>query len=117
MSDHSHHHTHVHGNWQDRASCRGTDPDVFFSSDGERRRVRAQREHTAKQICQECPVLTDCRTHALTAAETHGIWGGLSENERARHTRRTRLAARTPGARRSTAPSVNPTSRTRPSNS
>ena len=65
---------------------------MFFSPDGERGSVRAQREHAAKQICQECPVLADCRAHALTTTETYGIWGGLSESERARHTRRTRHA-------------------------
>jgi hypothetical protein len=38
-------------------------------------------------------VLAECRAHALTT-ETHGIWGGMSETERARHTRRTRLPSR-----------------------
>ncbi|MDF3308804.1 WhiB family transcriptional regulator [Rhodococcus sp. T2V] len=96
MPDHSHH--HIDRNWQRRASCRGTDTEVFFSLDGERGRVRAQREHTAKLICQDCPVLTECHAHALTA-ESHGIWGGMSETERARHTRRTRHAAARPRER------------------
>ncbi|MFE5707609.1 WhiB family transcriptional regulator [Rhodococcus koreensis] len=96
MPDHSHH--HIDRNWQRRASCRGTDTEVFFSPDGERGRGRAQREHTAKQICLNCPVLTECRAHALTA-ESHGIWGGMSESERARHTRRTRRAAARPRER------------------
>ncbi|MDT2007497.1 WhiB family transcriptional regulator [Rhodococcus opacus] len=91
MLDHSHH--HIDRDWQHRASCRGTDTDRFFSPDGERGSVRAQREHAAKQICQDCPVLAECRTHALTT-EAYGIWGGMSESERARHTRLTRLAAR-----------------------
>ncbi|QTJ70193.1 WhiB family transcriptional regulator (plasmid) [Rhodococcus sp. ZPP] len=95
MPDHSHHHVHFDGDWQRRASCRGTDTDMFFSPDGERGHVRAQREHAAKQICQDCPVLTECRIHALTAAEAYGIWGGMSETDRARYTRRrTRLARR-----------------------
>ncbi|QQZ17242.1 MULTISPECIES: WhiB family transcriptional regulator [Rhodococcus] len=80
--------------WQHRASCRGSDTEMFFSPDGERGNVRAQREHAAKQVCHNCPVLADCRAHALTATEAYGIWGGLSENERARLTRRTRLPAR-----------------------
>ncbi|QSE86880.1 WhiB family transcriptional regulator [Rhodococcus koreensis] len=75
-------------NWQDRASCRGTDTDLFFSPDGERGKVRARREHAAKQICRDCPVLTECRTHALSAAEPYGIWGGMSETDRTRHRRR-----------------------------
>lgn len=90
--DHSHH--HINTEWQQHATCRGTDTEMFFSPDGERRSVRAQREHAAKRICQDCPVLADCRAHALTATEAYGVWGGMSESERGRHTRRFRLAAR-----------------------
>ncbi|TQC41485.1 WhiB family transcriptional regulator [Rhodococcus sp. WS4] len=92
MPDHSHH--HINPDWQHRASCRGVDTEMFFSPDGERGRGRAQRERAAKQICQDCPVLAQCRAHALTATEAYGIWGGMSENERTRHTRRTRVTAR-----------------------
>ncbi|MHA4850931.1 WhiB family transcriptional regulator [Rhodococcus sp. MSC1_016] len=92
MPDHPHHLINLA--WQGRASCRGADTEIFFSPDGERGSTRAQRERAAKQICQDCPVLADCRAHAFTAAETYGIWGGMSENERARHTRRTRRTAR-----------------------
>jgi len=92
VPDHSDH--HIDRDWQHRASCLGTDTERFFSPDGERGNVRAQREHAAKQICQDCPVLAECRTHALAATEAYGIWGGMSENERARQTRRTRLASR-----------------------
>ncbi|MFC9839565.1 WhiB family transcriptional regulator [Rhodococcus sp. NPDC127530] len=104
MPDHSHHPI-IDRDWQHRASCRGADTEMFFSPDGERGRGRAQREHAAKQICQDCPVLAACRAHALTATESHGIWGGMSETERSRHTRRTRRAARPPGACRGTGPS------------
>ncbi|EID81762.1 MULTISPECIES: WhiB family transcriptional regulator [Rhodococcus] len=93
MLDHSHHPTDQ--DWQHRASCRGTDTNMFFSLDGERRSGRARRERAAKQICQDCPVLTDCRAHALTTTEPYGIWGGMSEAERAR-TRRTRHATARP---------------------
>ena len=96
VPDHPHH--PIDRNWQHRASCRGTDTDMFFSPDGERGNVRARRERAAKQLCQDCPVLDNCRAHALTTTETYGIWGGLSETERARHTRRTRRAtSRSPG--------------------
>ncbi|ABH00142.1 possible transcriptional regulator, WhiB family protein (plasmid) [Rhodococcus jostii RHA1] len=80
--------------WQHRALYRGTDTDLFFSPDGERGNVRARRERAAKQICQDCPALDNCRAHALTATEGYGIWGDMSETERARHARRTRLPAR-----------------------
>ncbi|MFC9839215.1 WhiB family transcriptional regulator [Rhodococcus sp. NPDC127530] len=92
MPEHPHHQINL--GWQHRASCRGIDTERFFSPDGERGRGRAQREHAAKQICQDCRVLAECRAHALTTTEAYGIWGGMSENERARHTRRSRLATR-----------------------
>ncbi|MDF3312615.1 WhiB family transcriptional regulator [Rhodococcus sp. T2V] len=94
MLDHSHH--RIDQDWQRRASCRGTDTDIFFSPDGERGSVRARRERAAKQICHHCPVLADCRDHAFATTETYGIWGGMSEAERARHTRRTRYATSRP---------------------
>ncbi|QYB01910.1 WhiB family transcriptional regulator [Rhodococcus sp. USK10] len=75
--------------WRNEGSCRGTDTDMFFSPDDrEQRTARARRERRAKQICADCPVLSECRTHALTAAEHYGIWGGMSETERARLGRR-----------------------------
>jgi len=93
VPDQFHHHP-LDRDWQHRALCRGTDTDMFFSPEGERGNVRARRERAAKQICQDCPVLADCRAYALTATESYGIWGGMSETERARHTRRTRRPAR-----------------------
>ncbi|EKT77219.1 WhiB family transcriptional regulator [Rhodococcus opacus] len=75
--------------WRHEGSCRGTDTDMFFTPDDhEQRTIRARRERRAKQICQDCPVLPQCRKHALTAAERYGIWGGMSETERARLGRR-----------------------------
>ena len=68
--------------WQLAGSCRGADSSVFFHPDGERGRARAQREARAKAICRECPVLAQCRRHALSVGEPYGIWGGMSESER-----------------------------------
>jgi WhiB family redox-sensing transcriptional regulator len=71
--------------WRVHGSCRDIDLDMFFAPDDrERRTVRTRRERHAKQICRHCPVLVECRTHAITAAERYGIWGGMSETERAR---------------------------------
>ena len=72
--------------WRTRAACRGTpDPDLFFPlhiTGPAARQVAA-----AKAISARCPVLPACRTWAL-AHEAYGIWGGLTERERA-HLRRT----------------------------
>lgn len=69
--------------WQMRAHCRGVESSVFFSPEGERGRARAARERRAKALCQHCSVLAECRTHALAIAEPFGVWGGLTEAERA----------------------------------
>lgn len=58
------------------------DASVFFSPEGERGRARSNREQRAKALCRDCPVLAQCRTHALTIAEPFGVWGGLSEADR-----------------------------------
>ena len=50
--------------------------------DAERGPRREQREAAAKAICARCPVITECRAHALRAQERYGIWGGLTEHER-----------------------------------
>ena len=72
--------------WQLHAHCRGMDPAIFFPSTRDKpHRARANDEARAKQICQHCPVLRRCRSHALDTAEPHGIWGGLTPLDRALH--------------------------------
>lgn len=69
--------------WQLAAACRGMDVDAFYHPPRERNRRRERRIAQAKTICDQCPVITQCRRHALEAREPYGIWGGLSEQERA----------------------------------
>ena len=68
--------------WQMQGACRGMDSGFFFHPEGERGPARANREARAKQICQTCPVLEQCRRHAMAVQEPYGVWGGLSEAER-----------------------------------
>lgn len=68
--------------WQQEGSCRGVDSSAFFHPDGERGPARARRIEKAKAICQACPVLEQCRQHALTVHEPYGVWGGMGEDER-----------------------------------
>lgn len=63
--------------------CR-VDPALFFHPANERGVSRSRRIARAKQICYKCPVLRQCRTHALNVAEPFGIWGGMSEEDRDR---------------------------------
>jgi WhiB family redox-sensing transcriptional regulator len=54
----------------------------FFHPWGERGPSRDQRVVRAKEVCASCPVIEECRRHALEVQEQYGVWGGLSEEER-----------------------------------
>ena len=49
----------------------------------ERGPARRRRDQAASTVCQRCPVITLCRRYALNAQEPYGVWGGLSEDDRA----------------------------------
>ncbi len=69
--------------WQKGAACRGPNQAIFFPPPRlERRSEKRQREARAKEICMSCPVQASCLSYALSIREQHGIWGGLTENER-----------------------------------
>ncbi|MFJ8043326.1 WhiB family transcriptional regulator [Kitasatospora sp. NPDC096147] len=72
-----------HWNWQLRAVCRDHDTAEFFHPSGERGKARDERAEQAKLVCQGCPVRRECLRHALQVREPYGVWGGLSEDERA----------------------------------
>jgi WhiB family redox-sensing transcriptional regulator len=69
--------------WQLQGACREADPTLFFHPESERGAARRNRDAAAKEVCATCPVLAECRTHALTTREPYGVWGGMSEDERA----------------------------------
>src|SRR6478735_4578122 len=69
--------------WRRQAACREMDSDLFFDPNDESRRAKQERISLAKTICQQCPVLIVCRDYALQRGEPYGVWGGLSEYERA----------------------------------
>ncbi|HVK45225.1 MAG TPA: WhiB family transcriptional regulator [Micropruina sp.] len=69
--------------WQLSAACRGMDSAAFFPVNGEGV-SRQARIKAAKSICNSCPVARICLDHALEAREPYGVWGGRSEDERAR---------------------------------
>ncbi|MFJ6617759.1 WhiB family transcriptional regulator [Kitasatospora sp. NPDC091335] len=72
-----------HWNWQLSAACRTADSTVFFHPENERGTAAEQRDDAAKRVCRRCPVLALCRRHALLTREPYGVWGGLTEHERA----------------------------------
>jgi WhiB family redox-sensing transcriptional regulator len=69
--------------WRLRAACRHVDSGIFFSPEGERGPERDAREARAKAICARCPVIGPCAAYAVQHDERYGVWGGLSERERA----------------------------------
>jgi len=68
--------------WQLDSACRGLDSDIFYHPDGERGSARERRVSTAKAVCAACPVIAQCRAHALKTKEPYGVWGGLGEEDR-----------------------------------
>ena len=63
--------------WVADASCVNEPwPELFF--DEENRDSVTQ----AKAICASCPVIMECRQKALDEGEPHGVWGGLTTEER-----------------------------------
>jgi WhiB family redox-sensing transcriptional regulator len=68
--------------WQLDGSCRTADPTLFFHPEGERGPARRERDNAAKAVCAACPVIEQCRQHALQVREPYGVWGGLTEDDR-----------------------------------
>lgn len=69
--------------WQQLAACQGMDSSRFFGPERERATAGAARIAAAKGVCAGCSVLLECRVFALHSGEPYGVWGGLSEYERA----------------------------------
>jgi WhiB family redox-sensing transcriptional regulator len=72
--------------WMEDALCRGSDPAVFFPSDG----VGVEQ---IRRVCADCVVRTACLEYALRHRIDHGVWGGTSERERRRILARRRAMA------------------------
>lgn len=72
--------------WRDTAACRGEDPETFFPTGTEGAWKLVINE--AKAICRRCPSITDCLNFAIDEGISDGIFGGLTERERAAVRRR-----------------------------
>lgn len=66
--------------WRLLAACRTVDPELFFpiSTSG----LGLQQAAQAKAVCAECWVRSECLAFALFTRQVHGVWGGLTEQER-----------------------------------
>lgn len=68
--------------WEAYGACVDVDPEDFYVPDGLRGAQRQPYINKAKAVCDRCTVLAACRADALKRGEKHGVWGGLSEDER-----------------------------------
>jgi len=71
-----------HFEWMDYAACAGADPGLFFAEKG-----WFAKYGEAKKMCAKCTVYKDCLKFALDNNIRHGVWGGLTPEERAQKKR------------------------------
>jgi WhiB family redox-sensing transcriptional regulator len=67
--------------WQSAAACRSADPELFFPISAFGKALEQVTQ--TKAICACCPVRRQCLAFALRTQQAHGIWGGMTEEERA----------------------------------
>jgi WhiB family redox-sensing transcriptional regulator len=83
--------------WRHQAACRSADPELFFPIS--RTGAGLAQVEQAIRICQGCPVRVDCLTWALGRGMTHGVWGGLDEDQRQSMQRRSTQSRTSPDHR------------------
>jgi WhiB family redox-sensing transcriptional regulator len=72
--------------WRAASACLTADPELFFpipqGALGDRQISNALR------VCAGCTVRQQCLDFAMRTAESHGIWGGTTPEERIRARRK-----------------------------
>lgn len=63
--------------FMDRALCAEVDAEIFYPE-----QVGSVR--AAKEVCKACDVRAECLAYALDTHEQWGVWGGLTERQRAK---------------------------------
>ena len=75
------------GSWIEKAGCTNLPQDINFFPE-----IRAD-DAPAKAVCLDCEVMIDCLDYAVTNEIGHGIWGGMSDRERALNLKKLQKAA------------------------
>lgn len=71
--------TELDDSWMVDAACRGKDTNDFYEFDS----AHPTRQQDITTFCKlACPVKDRCLIWALYVPETHGVWGGTTEDER-----------------------------------
>jgi WhiB family transcriptional regulator, redox-sensing transcriptional regulator len=66
--------------WRLWAACRFIDSELFFPVSKSGQSLNQVTE--AKKVCAACAVLPECLAFAMRTRQVHGIWGGMTEEER-----------------------------------
>jgi WhiB family redox-sensing transcriptional regulator len=81
--------------WMNYAACKDVDPLVFFPEHLHENGISGPGAYaTARVICGQCKVASQCLDYALatfrTNEEDHGMWGGMSPRERRKYKKQQR---------------------------
>lgn len=68
------------GLWRDHALCKGMGNERFFNDTRGRRKKNEVNE--AIRICLSCPVRRECLRFAIANDIMHGVWGGMTPEQR-----------------------------------
>ena len=79
-------------NWRNRSACLDENPELFFPI-GNSGLALVQIEE-GKAVCLRCEVVETCLEWAMESGQDAGVWGGMSEDERAALKRRNARARR-----------------------
>jgi WhiB family transcriptional regulator, redox-sensing transcriptional regulator len=69
------------GYWWERAACHAENAELFFPVSGVGPALSQVAK--AKAVCAGCRVRQQCLDYAMRTHQAHGVWGGMSEEERA----------------------------------
>ena len=68
--------------WMGHGLCQQVDPDLWFPD------TDPWQVQKAKAVCLDCPVMAECADYAITRYVPHGIWGGMTAEDRVKYRRR-----------------------------
>jgi len=69
------------GEWRKDAACANSDTDKFFPKKGKEARTQ-EVISSARLVCAQCSVRSECLEFAVKNTVMYGIWGGLTREER-----------------------------------
>lgn len=62
--------------WMPEANCRNMDTKLFFPKLG------GNISEFARDVCMSCPVIEECAWYANETSADHGVFGGMTPNQR-----------------------------------